>query len=178
MKPGIEAVLIEVLGVYEVPWKRSALESQITLFYFLTYSFCINELICPVIVFDMWFPCCCTQSWTKLGERKLLSGSNSGRELSSYPLVQNGPGQTLELDIQALAQQKIQIRVFLLQIGVGGGELQALPPLHGMCNLGNHLSWDISMRQCPYASRCVESLKHPALEFHPLSKNCCCLPPR
>lgn len=50
MKPGIEAVLIEVSGVCEVPWKRSALESQITLFCLLTYSFCINELVCPVII--------------------------------------------------------------------------------------------------------------------------------
>lgn len=39
MKPGIEAVFVEALGNYEVPSKRFALESQITLINLLTYSF-------------------------------------------------------------------------------------------------------------------------------------------
>lgn len=137
MQPGIEAVLVEALGSYEVPSKRSALESQLTLFYFLTHSFYINEQIRPVIIFDMWFQGCCTQIWTKPGERKWLSGSNPGTELSSDTPVQNGPGQTLELDIQALAQQKIQIFILSwLQIGVGEGKLQTLALLQRMCNLG------------------------------------------
>lgn len=121
MKPGIEAVLVEALGRYSSPSKRSALESQITLFYLMTHSFYINECLCPVIIFEIWFQGCCTQIWTKPGERKWLSGSNPGMKLGRHPPVQNGPGQTLELDIQALAQQKIQIFILSwLQIGVGG----------------------------------------------------------
>lgn len=70
---------------------------------------------------------------------------------SSHPPVQNGPGQTLELDIQTLAQQIIEVFILLwLQIGVGGGKFQALTLLQRMCNLGSHLSW---ISQSPCASR-------------------------
>lgn len=89
--------------------------------------------------------------------------------------MQNGRGQALELGTQALTQQKIQIFVLSwLQLAVGEGKLQALALLQRMCNLGSHLNWDISIPQCPCASRCVEFLKPPAFEFHALSKICSC----